>query len=124
MCIRDRTNNVKVKTVWSDLMDNLQDQPFDYVIINPPYYPKNANSDPEKAWYCGENFEYFEKLFLQLAHPMHERSTMIMILSEDCDLENIQKIAGKHNLNCRVFYKEIKNGEENYLFRIEHSVSL
>ncbi|MFK8046755.1 MAG: methyltransferase [Crocinitomicaceae bacterium] len=117
-------NQVQVKTVLSNLFDNLKEQSFDYIIINPPYYPKNPNSDAEKAWYCGENFEYFKKLFSQLKAEPYKASKIVMILSEDCELESIQKIATEHNLVFHLFHQEIKTGEENYLFRIEALASL
>ena len=58
-----RSNKVELKVIHSDLFDNIDPQQFSIIAINPPYYPKTPRNEFEQAWYCGENFEYFEKLF-------------------------------------------------------------
>jgi len=80
-------NNLKVKSVYSDLFQNIENKNFDYIIINPPYYPKQPKNSKEQAWFCGEHFEYFEQLFLQLPNHLTVETSCFMILSEDCDLE-------------------------------------
>ena len=32
-------NELAVKTVFSDLFQNLENQTFDYIVVNPPYNP-------------------------------------------------------------------------------------
>ena len=58
-----KSNNLRISTYLSDLFDNIPTQPFDMILINPPYYRKAAMNESEMAWYCGEDFEYFNKLF-------------------------------------------------------------
>jgi len=60
-------NNIPITVLYSDLFLALKKDFFDYIFINPPYYPKSPKNQKEKAWFCGENFEYFEKLFQQLS---------------------------------------------------------
>lgn len=111
-------NNVKLKIINSDLFDNLENQIFDYIIINPPYYPKKPKNSKEQAWFCGENFEYFEKLFPQLANYVLSQTNCYMILSQDCDIKKIKGIA-KGNALVFELVSEIKNlVETNYIFRI------
>jgi release factor glutamine methyltransferase len=119
-----KSNKVQIETVWSDLFDHIAESTFDYIIINPPYYPKSPSSDAEKAWFCGENFEYFQNLFAQLNSRQFHSSTIIMILSEDCELPRIKKIAKENQLAFQLFHQEIKHGEKNYLFKIEPLVAL
>ncbi len=110
-------NNLKLKIIYSDLFDNLKNQPFDYIIINPPYYPKKPNNIKEHAWFCGENFDYFEKLFVQLPNYLAS-GNCYMILSQDCEIEKIKAIALKNAMTFELV-SEIKNlVETNYIFRI------
>ncbi len=115
-------NNTQLKTnltiIESDLFDKIPGQVFDFIIINPPYYPKNPKNDSEKAWFCGENFEYFEKLFSQIKNFIKSETTVMMSLSEDCDFENIKKIAIKNNLLMKEYRNKMKLWERNYIFNI------
>ncbi len=112
------TNNVKIKIVNSDLFDNLSAIDFNWIVINPPYYPKKALHEKELAWYCGENFEYFQKLFVQLKNIDLLRSKVIMILSEDCNLEKIHTLAKIERLTMDVIYQESISGEANYIYQV------
>jgi len=91
--------DVNIQTYQSDLFDNIPNQSFDIILINPPYYPKNAKNNEEKAWYCGEEFEYFKKLFKQLPDYIEDNSTVLMVLSEDCKIDVIKKAVKKNGLN-------------------------
>jgi release factor glutamine methyltransferase len=84
---------LNVRIIESDLFDKLPQQAVDFVVINPPYYPKNPLNDSERAWYCGAEFEYFEKLFSQLNNHIQSSTIVLMSLSEDCDIQKISKIA-------------------------------
>ncbi len=111
-------NKVNIKSVQSDLFDNLHDYHFDYIVINPPYYPKTPKDNVEKAWFCGENFEYFEKLFSQLTELYHSKMKIIMILSEDCEIEKISEIGNNNKLELKVIKQQYKYGEKNYIFEL------
>jgi release factor glutamine methyltransferase len=87
-------NDVPLEIVASDLFTDLPDRSFDWIIINPPYYAKKPTSQADLAWYCGENFEYFEKLFTQL--KSYRDNKIIMVLTLECDLQRIQAIADKN----------------------------
>lgn len=111
-------NNLKLKTIYSDLFQNIENQTFDYIIINPPYYPKAAKNIKEQAWFCGENFEYFEKLFGQLPDYLADGTSCLMILSQDCDIEKIKAIALKKAMAFEVVLEKKNLVETNYIFRI------
>jgi release factor glutamine methyltransferase len=111
-------NNFTIKIVYSDLFQNLQNQQYDYIIINPPYYPRKPKNMKEQAWYCGENFEYFEKLFLQLPNHLTRETSCYMILSEDCDLEKIKAIAYENAMAFELVLEKKELVETNYIFRI------
>ncbi|SHI48072.1 methyltransferase [Flavobacterium terrae] len=108
-------NNASVNIYYSDLFEKIEDINFDFIIINPPYYPKNPKSIKEQAWFCGQNFEYFESLFNQIKEKSI-KSKIYMILSEDCKIENILQIAKKNEVEFNLI-KEIKiYRETNFIF--------
>jgi release factor glutamine methyltransferase len=111
-------NNLEVDIVKSNLFEKLENHTFDYIIINPPYYPKNAKNTKEKAWFCGENFEYFENLFFQLPNFINENTFCYMIVSEDCEIATIKKIGVKNKLNFQLVLQKKSSFEKNYIFQI------
>ncbi|MCF6128468.1 methyltransferase [Flavobacterium sp. AS60] len=110
-------NKLQLKIVHSDLFDKLKNQSFDYIIINPPYYPKKPKNIKEQAWFCGENFEYFEKLFVQLPSYL-ATANCYMILSQDCDVEKIKAIGLKKALTFEVVLEKKELVETNYIFKV------
>lgn len=113
-------NNLSVTTIYSDLFDSIENSTFDCIIINPPYYPKNPINIKEEAWYCGENFEYFEKLFIQLPPFISDKNNCLMILSEDCEIDTIKSIAKKNSIELKCIEQKTVTKEINYLFKIEN----
>ena len=116
-----KLNSVIINVVESDLFDRIETKEFNYIIINPPYFPKNPNNDEEFAWFCGNDFQYFKKLFVQIGNYINSDSKIIMVLSEDCEIDNIKKI-GEESLF--VFIKGYEQkiwGEMNYIFEISKS---
>lgn len=114
-----KNNDVEIETVNSNLFQNILKQQFDFIIINPPYYPKQAKNDIEKAWFCGEDFEYFKELFQQLPNYFNDESKVVMILSEDCEIERIKQIASKNKISFTTIFETKKWGEMNYLFQLK-----
>lgn len=113
-----KKNQLTVEIIHSNLFDNLEHRTFDVIIINPPYYPKKPKNIAEEAWFCGENFEYFEKLFYQLPNFITENNQCYMILSQDCALQKIKDIALKNNLFLRLLQEKTQAFEKNYIFTI------
>ena len=108
----------KNNIVKSDLFDEIPLQLFDFIVINPPYYPGNASSESQLAWYCGSDFQYFEKLFSQLSGFIHPFSKVILVLSEDCDNMRISSIAGKNHFLVEQRLRKRFWWEWNYIFEI------
>lgn len=111
-------NKLPVTCVYSNLFENITKEPFDYIIINPPYYPKSPESIKQQAWFCGSAFEYFESLFKQLPIYLSEGNTTYMILSEDCDLKRIKNIALENDITMELIFKTKKMAEKNFIFSI------
>ncbi len=112
-----RLNNVQVNTVQSDLFQAISDK-FDLIMINPPYYPNNPRTELEVALMCGENFEYFTKLFSQLRNHITANGKVYMILSEDCDISRIRDEAKKSGYGLDQKLIKRVGLEDNFIFRI------
>ncbi len=109
-------NNVEISVIQSDLFQNLTGLKFDYIIINPPYYKKDPVKDEEYAWYCGQNHEYFIRLFDSLADHIIKDSKVYMILSEVCDIDMIKSIGEKKEFAWDLVEKKTVLGERNYIY--------
>jgi len=107
-----------IKCIFSDLFDEISNTNFDYVFINPPYYPKKPKNIEEQAWFCGANFEYFKKMFFQLKKINLNYTSILMILSNECDLKSIKKISNKHKFKLDEIHKKKLILEENYIYKI------
>ena len=96
------------------MFDKIPNQVFDSIIINPPYYPKNPKNEQEKAWFCGENFEYFEKLFQQLGQYTNNKTNVFISLSEECNFNKIASIASPNNFLLKEHLKKMTQELINY----------
>lgn len=113
-----KSNELPVDCVHSNLFKNILEKQFDYIFINPPYYPKAPENVKQQAWFCGEDFEYFKSLFKQLPAYLSKGNTTYMILSEDCELEKIKSIALENAIAMELVYETKKMGEKNFIFSI------
>lgn len=109
---------INITIIQSDLFNAIPLQVFDYIVINPPYYPKHPNNDEEKAWFCGVNFEYFEKLFNQLGAYTNPKTNVFVSLSEDCDIQKITSIANKNNFQLKEHLNKMTLWERNYIYKV------
>ncbi|MEX0290071.1 MAG: methyltransferase [Flavobacteriaceae bacterium] len=109
---------LELEIFYSDLFGNLKGREFNFIIINPPYYPKNPQNIKEKAWYCGEDYDYFKNLFQELPAFCTSDNTIVMILSEDCKINTIENLALKNNLRLVRDSVKKKYGEVHYVFKI------
>ncbi len=112
-------NNISLSIIHSDLFDTMEFRRFDYIIINPPYYKKNPVSEKDYAWYCGENGEYFQRLFDGLGNVMQKKSVVLMSLCDGCDLDMICQIATEKGFNMHRVYMSKTMIEKNFIFKID-----
>ena len=114
-----KMTDANVEVIHSDLFDDVPNKRYDYIIINPPYYKKTPSSEIEFAWFGGDDFQYFKKLFTQLNNNFFENTNVIMVLSDDADLEMIKSIAAEYKfLMKEVFHKKIW-GENHFIFNVK-----
>lgn len=108
-----------VNIIKSDLFDEIPKQQFDFIIINPPYFPENPTNEAQLAWYCGEHFEYFKKLFSQLSAFVNPACKVLMILSEECHIPAIEQIAAENGFVLKECERKKIWWEWNFIFEIE-----
>jgi len=112
-------NGISVDIIQSDLFTAIPQQPFDIIAINPPYYKKDPVNAKEHAWYCGENGEYFSKLFDQLGKYMHKQTAVLMVLSDSPDMEMINGFAAANRFSISCVHSKQNMLEKNFIFKIE-----
>jgi release factor glutamine methyltransferase len=118
-CRNAASNQVSVTVLESNLFEKLPAQKFDYLLINPPYYPKKPQNLTENAFFAGDNLEYFENLFSGMQPYLAIEAKVWMILSEDCDLEKISEIAQKNNFSIVKIHQQRKWGEELFVAEVK-----
>ena len=116
-----KMTNANVEVVHSDLFDDIPHRRYDYIIINPPYYKKTPSSEKEFAWFGGDDFQYFRKLFSQLGSNFYENTNVIMVISDEADLEMIKSIAGEFNFVMNEIFHKKTWGENHYIFSIRRT---
>jgi release factor glutamine methyltransferase len=114
-----KMTDANVEVVHSDLFDDIPHRRYDYIIINPPYYKKTPSSEKEFAWFGGDDFQYFRKLFSQLANNVYENTNVIMVLSDEADLEMIKSIAGEYKFSMNEVFNKKTWGENHFIYNIK-----
>ena len=114
-------NNSEINIIQSDLFDEIKQQVFDFIIINPPFFNKEPRTEAEYAWNCGKKFEYFYKLFKSLSNYMSIKSSVFMILSETSKIDTIKSIGTEHGFQWKLVLRKRIWSEENYIFKIQEN---
>ncbi len=110
--------DANVEVVHSDLFDDIPNRRYDYIIINPPYYKKTPSSEKEFAWFGGDDFQYFRKLFSQLGNNFYENTRAIMVISDEADLEMIKSIAAEYKFLLEEVFHKKTWGENHFIYDI------
>ncbi len=111
-------NKLPLTIIESDLFQHIPPQSFDYIFINPPYYPQQAQNHREQAFFCGADFEYFQELFDQLPSYLANGAMAHLILSEDCAIDTIHQLARERKLIWELVEQDKKAGEEQFIFAL------
>jgi release factor glutamine methyltransferase len=114
-----KKNKIDMAIILSDLFKDIPGQAFDIIVINPPYYKKDPQTLIDHAWYCGENGEYFSRLFYQLGAYMHANSIVLMTLCEGCDREMIKNAVASNHFSMRCVQTKQTVIEKNFIYKIE-----
>jgi len=116
-----KKNNIKIRIIHSDLFNQIPIETFDIIAINPPYYKKQPKVYADYAWCCGENGEYFEKLFQGLAGYMNNDSVVLLILCDGCDLEMIYDMAKQQRFTLMCVQTTQNLLEKNFILKVEQA---
>ena len=111
-------NRVNLQVIQSDLFQNIPQQPFDIIAINPPYYKKRPVTNADYAWFCGENGEYFSALFDTLADHIHKDTEILMVLFDGCDMPMITWFAATNGFVLNCVHSKQNVLEKNHIFKI------
>lgn len=111
-------NNLSINVIESDLFADLPPRQFDIILINPPYFPATPRDAAARAFFAGENWEYFEALFQGLPARLNVSTQVWMILSEKCNLEKIRSIAAANGLSCPTVFEKTKWGERFHILSV------
>ncbi|MDB4728438.1 methyltransferase [Saprospiraceae bacterium] len=112
------SNKLSLDIFHSDLFDAIPPQQFDYIFINPPFYPKKASNDRERAFYCGPDFEYFRKLFLQIKKFIMPSTQIFLVLTDDCDLTTLSSLAQTENGILELKAEQTKWKEQQLIYQL------
>ena len=113
-------NKAIINVIHSDLFEFITPDDFDIIIINPPFYPKDPKFEKEYAWFCGHDFEFFKKLFAQIRLKRTSQNRILMILSEECDLQEIKRLANEFYIKLEPVFEKHAFGEQNFIFSIKN----
>jgi release factor glutamine methyltransferase len=114
------THHASVNVIHSDLFTSIPVEPFDWIVVNPPYYPADPEDEPAHAWYCGKDHEYFTRLFADLGQYLHAHSHVLMVLSDVCNLSAIFSIAKSAGYYFeQIDQRSIWTDGKNYLFWVK-----
>jgi len=107
------------RVLQSDVFSALGQEVFDMIVINPPYYFRKVDVDAQLAWYCGENGEYFEKLFSALRSHTHASTQVYMILAENAEIQRIKEMAALHDIGFVTIDQRKIRFETSYIFQLK-----
>jgi release factor glutamine methyltransferase len=115
----DHGIRAKVQVVCSDLFAALANAPeFDWIIFNPPFYPRAAQQVAEIAFNAGHDYEVIQRFLQQAKNFLAPAGKILLILSSDMDLSRLLGMAERCQF--QIVHNEIKP----HLFEIFHLVQL
>ncbi|MBK8502393.1 MAG: methyltransferase [Saprospiraceae bacterium] len=115
-------NKLNIGLIESDLFDAIPLQKFDYIFINPPFYPQQPKNLRELAFFCGKNLDYFKKLFSTIGSVINLGSRPFMILSDNCDIREIIKIGSKNAIKMLLVHEVRKRGESLFIYELKFNI--
>jgi release factor glutamine methyltransferase len=112
-------NNLQLQVLHSDLFNDIPVKQYDIIAINPPYYKKDPATMQEYAWFCGSNGDYFERLFGSIHQYIHEKTEILMVVFDGCDMQMINGFAAANNLKLTCVHSRQNMLEKNFIYKIE-----
>jgi release factor glutamine methyltransferase len=119
-------NLLSAEVLLSDMFGSLKQNRYDFIVINPPYYKKEPQNVSERAWFAGSNYQYFQKLFMEISMHVHGNSEVLLVVSEDVDLATLSSMAEKNGIMVSIEKSQIIFFELNHILRlrVSHSIGM
>ncbi|MCI0697052.1 methyltransferase [candidate division KSB1 bacterium] len=115
----DHSVSASMRVMCSDLFAALANTPeFDWIIFNPPFFPRAAEQASEIAFNAGNDYEVIQRFLQQAKKLLAPSGKILLILSSDMDLARVQSMIERCQL--QIVCNEIKS----HLFEIFHLVQL
>jgi release factor glutamine methyltransferase len=90
----------RFETIESDLFSAIPaDRRFDLIAFNPPFYPRPAGNDEERAWLAGEDYQTLRAFFRDAGRFLAPSGQVVLIFSSDADLDLLARIAEENGFN-------------------------
>jgi release factor glutamine methyltransferase len=111
--------NGRWRCVQSDLFARLDPaMKFDWIVFNPPYFPRPVQRPEQAAWHAGENYETIDRFLAQAQDFLAPQGRIVLILSSDMPLALL------HEKFQRCGYHVVAHAAKAHLFEIFHLVQL
>ncbi len=115
----DHDVSASMRVICSDLFAALAGIPeFDWIIFNPPFYPRAAQQASEIAFNAGNDYAVIQRFLQQAKKNLAPAGKILLILSSDMDLSRIQGMIERCQF--QILHNEIKS----HLFEIFYLVAL
>lgn len=111
-------NGGSIRTLESNMFKEISTEKFDYILVNPPFYRGDAVNPEDYAWYCGPHLEFFSDFFSGVDEYKHEASEVLMILSQDVELEEIHILASGNQFRLDCVNEEKNLFEKNFIYKL------
>ena len=86
------SNDLTLEVVEGDLFDALNERRFDFVVWNPPFFPRPARDAGEEAFFAGKDFTTIEAFARNLRRHLNSGGKSYLILSFDVDVARLTQI--------------------------------
>jgi len=97
----------KMRVLYGDLFAPLQGAlPFDWIVFNPPFFPRPATRSLQAAYHAGEDYATITRFLQEAKKFLAPAGRILLILSSDMNLFELQAMFDR--LNYRVAHCEIK----------------
>jgi release factor glutamine methyltransferase len=108
-----------MRVMCSDLFAAFANTPeFDWIIFNPPFFPRAAQQAAEIAFNAGSDYEVIQRFLQQAKKLLAPSGKILLILSSDMDLARVQSMIERRQ------FQIVHNEITPHLFEIFHLVQL
>ena len=86
------SNGLELEVRESDLFETVGDREFDFVIWNPPFFPKEPQNVGEMAFFAGVEFKTLATFARELPEHLAADGKCYLVLSLDIDVDSIEEM--------------------------------